>query len=39
MDAITGLLEDIRGEKAPAERLDWAAEKPRHPAPHTKEEN
>ena len=23
MDAITGLLEDIRGEQAPAERLDY----------------
>ena len=39
MNAITGLLEDIRGEKAPAERLDWAAENKRRPAPHTKEEN
>ena len=29
LDAITGLLEGLRGEKAPAERLDWAAEKRR----------
>jgi 1-acyl-sn-glycerol-3-phosphate acyltransferase len=29
MDAITGLLEEIRGESAPAERLDWTAERRR----------
>ncbi len=29
MDAITGLLEEIRGESAPAERLDWTAERGR----------
>jgi len=29
MDAITGLLEIIRGETAPAHRLDWAAERRR----------
>ena len=29
MDAITGLLETIRGETAPAHRLDWAAERKR----------
>ena len=28
-DAITGLLETIRGETAPAHRLDWAAERKR----------
>jgi 1-acyl-sn-glycerol-3-phosphate acyltransferase len=39
MDAITGLLEDIRGEKAPQERLDWAAEQNRLTAGQTKEES
>jgi 1-acyl-sn-glycerol-3-phosphate acyltransferase len=29
MDAITALLETLRGEKAPEQRLDWAAEKRR----------
>jgi hypothetical protein len=38
MDAITGLLEEIRGERAPAQRLDWAAEQKRA-AQQTKEEN
>lgn len=32
MAAITGLLEDLRGEKAPAQPLDWAAEKRRRAA-------
>jgi 1-acyl-sn-glycerol-3-phosphate acyltransferase len=39
MDAITGLLEEIRGEKAPAQRLDWAAQQKLHAADQTKEEN
>ena len=29
MDAITGLLEEMRGERAPEQRLDWAAEQRR----------
>ena len=37
MDAITGLLEGLRGEKAPAQRLNWAAERHRA-ATATKEE-
>jgi 1-acyl-sn-glycerol-3-phosphate acyltransferase len=39
MDAITGLLEQIRGEQAPATRLDWAAERKRHAAASTEEES
>jgi 1-acyl-sn-glycerol-3-phosphate acyltransferase len=39
MDAITVLLEGIRGEKAPAVRLDWAAEQRRAAADPTEEEN
>ena len=39
MDAITGLLEEIRGERAPAQRLDWAAEQKQRAADQTKEEN
>ncbi|HSO05283.1 MAG TPA: lysophospholipid acyltransferase family protein [Candidatus Limnocylindrales bacterium] len=39
MDAITGLLEEIRGESAPEQRLDWAAEQKRAAAHHTKEES
>lgn len=39
MDAITGLLETIRGEKAPPERLDWAAEKRRRAAEGTEEDS
>ena len=39
MDAITGLLEEIRGEKAPAQRLDWAAQQKLGAADQTKEEN
>jgi 1-acyl-sn-glycerol-3-phosphate acyltransferase len=39
MDAITGLLEEIRGERAPAQRLDWAAEQKLRAAQQTKEEN
>jgi hypothetical protein len=39
MDAITGLLEEIRGERAPAQRLDWAAEQKQRAAQQTKEEN
>jgi 1-acyl-sn-glycerol-3-phosphate acyltransferase len=39
MDAITGLLEGIRGEKAPPERLDWAAERARRAEQGTKEES
>ena len=37
MDAITGLLEIIRGETAPAHRLNWAAERKR--AADTSEED
>lgn len=39
MDAITGLLEGIRGEKAPEQRLDWAAERARRAERATEEEN
>lgn len=39
MDAITGLLEQIRGERAPAYRLDWAAERARLAGEPTKEES
>lgn len=39
MDAITALLEEIRGEKAPAQRLDWAGEMRRRDARTTKEES
>jgi 1-acyl-sn-glycerol-3-phosphate acyltransferase len=39
MDAITGILEGIRGEKAPAQRLDWAAERARRAEQATKEES
>ena len=39
MDAITGLLEGIRGEQAPAQRLDWAAERARRAEQATKEES
>jgi 1-acyl-sn-glycerol-3-phosphate acyltransferase len=39
MDAITGLLEQIRGEQAPAHRLDWAAERARLASEPNKEEN
>jgi 1-acyl-sn-glycerol-3-phosphate acyltransferase len=39
MDAITGLLEQIRGERAPAHRLDWAAERARLAGEPTKEES
>ncbi|MDH3958323.1 MAG: 1-acyl-sn-glycerol-3-phosphate acyltransferase [Actinomycetota bacterium] len=39
MDAITGLLEQIRGEMAPADRLDWTAEQKRRAAQQTEEEN
>lgn len=38
MDAITTLLESLRGEKAPPERLDWAAEKQRRAAAESEEE-
>jgi 1-acyl-sn-glycerol-3-phosphate acyltransferase len=39
MDAITGLLEDIRGEKAPAQRLAWPAVKTTRTTRHTEEES
>ena len=39
MDAITGLLEGIRGEQAPPTRLDWAAERARRMAHKTQEES
>jgi 1-acyl-sn-glycerol-3-phosphate acyltransferase len=39
MDAITVLLEGIRGERAPAARFDWAAEQRRAAADPTEEEN
>lgn len=39
MDAITGLVEQIRGERAPAHRLDWAAERARRTAVNTEEES
>jgi 1-acyl-sn-glycerol-3-phosphate acyltransferase len=39
MDAITVLLEQIRGEMAPADRLDWTAEQKRRAAQQTEEEN
>lgn len=43
MDSITSILEELRGQEAPAERLDWAAEKARREqdtsGPTTKEEN
>lgn len=38
MDAITGLLEQIRGEQAPPGRLDWAAERRNRSAVETTEE-
>ncbi|MCU0283638.1 MAG: 1-acyl-sn-glycerol-3-phosphate acyltransferase [Candidatus Nanopelagicales bacterium] len=38
MDAITGLLEQIRGEHAPEHRLDWAAERTRLAAERNEEE-
>lgn len=38
MDAITGLLEQIRGEQAPPGRLDWAAERRSRSAVETTEE-
>jgi 1-acyl-sn-glycerol-3-phosphate acyltransferase len=38
MDAITGILEGLRGEQAPEQRLDWAAERARRTEPTTKEE-
>jgi 1-acyl-sn-glycerol-3-phosphate acyltransferase len=38
MDAITGLLEQIRGERAPEHRLDWAAERARRAAELSEEE-
>ena len=39
MDAITALLEVIRGETAPAERLDWAAAQKRLAVDPTEEES
>jgi hypothetical protein len=39
MAAITGLLEGIRGERAPEQRLDWAAEQKLRAAVQNKEEN
>jgi 1-acyl-sn-glycerol-3-phosphate acyltransferase len=39
MDAITGLLEDIRGERAPAQRLARPAAKTTRTARHTEEES
>jgi 1-acyl-sn-glycerol-3-phosphate acyltransferase len=39
MDAITGLLEDIRGEQAPALRLTWPAVKATRTTRHTEEES
>lgn len=39
MDAITGLLEQIRGENAPAQRLDWAAQRARAASNSTDKEN
>jgi 1-acyl-sn-glycerol-3-phosphate acyltransferase len=39
MDAITGLLEDIRGENAPAQRLAWPAAKATRTTRHTEEES
>lgn len=39
MDAITGLLEGLRGEASPAKRLDWAAEQRRRAADRTDEES
>lgn len=39
MAAITGLLEQIRGQRAPAHRLDWAAERARRTAPNNEEES
>jgi 1-acyl-sn-glycerol-3-phosphate acyltransferase len=39
MDVITHLLEQVRGEPAPAQRLDWAAVRARAAANSTKEEN
>lgn len=38
MDAITALLADVRGERPPAQRLDWTAGQ-RHRARATEEEN
>lgn len=38
MDDITGLLETIRGERAPEHRLDWAAERRRAAAGPSEEE-
>jgi 1-acyl-sn-glycerol-3-phosphate acyltransferase len=38
MAAITGLLEQIRGERAPDHRLDWAAERTRLAAEQSEEE-
>lgn len=37
MDAITALLEQLRGESAPEQRLDWAAEKRRRAAEGTED--
>lgn len=39
MDAITALLEQIRGESAPEHRLDWAAERKRQARESTEEDN
>lgn len=39
LDAITALLEQIRGEQAPAQRLDWAAQRARVAAEPTKEDS
>jgi 1-acyl-sn-glycerol-3-phosphate acyltransferase len=38
MDAITGLLEEIRGERAPEQRLDWAAQQKLRAAVQNEEE-
>jgi 1-acyl-sn-glycerol-3-phosphate acyltransferase len=39
MDAITGLLEEIRGEKAPVQRLEWPARRASRTTRHTEEES
>ncbi|HEX6887667.1 MAG TPA: lysophospholipid acyltransferase family protein [Candidatus Nanopelagicales bacterium] len=39
MDAITGLLEQLRGERAPGQRFDWAAERKRLRTQQTEEEH
>ena len=39
LDAITALLEQIRGESAPEHRLDWAAERTRVAGGPTEEDN